>query len=106
MVARGDVWLTRLDPTVGNELQKTRPCVIISPREMNISVNTVLVAPLTTGNKPAAFRVDIEFNNKSGRILLDHVRSVDSSRLIKKLGVLDQKTLIKTLHTLQDIFAE
>jgi len=106
VVTRGDIWLTRLDSTVGNELQKTRPCVVISPHEMNISVHTVLVAPLTTGNKPAAFRVSVEFNNKNGRILLDHIRSVDTSRLIKRLGVLDQQTLIKTLHTLQDIFAE
>jgi len=104
--ARGQVWLVHLDPTQGSEIRKSRPCVIISPDEMNPHLNTVLIAPLTTGNRPAPYRIDIDFQGKSGRILLDHVRSVDKMRLAKYLGELDTAVLSKTLGTLRSLFTE
>ncbi len=104
--ARGQVWLVRLDPTQGSEIRKTRPCAIISPDEMNPHLNTVLIAPLTTGNRPAPYRIDVDFQGKSGRILLDQVRSVDKMRLAKYLGDLDPGVLSTTLATLQFLFSE
>ena len=104
--ARGQVWLVHLDPTQGSEIRKTRPCVIISPNEMNPHLNTVLIAPLTTGNRPAPYRIDLDFQGKAGRILLDHTRSVDKMRLAKHLGELDPVVLSKTLSTLRSLFAE
>ena len=106
LAARGDVWLVALDPTQGREIQKTRPCVVVSPDEMNPHLNTVLIAPMTTGNRPAPYRIKIDFQGKSGRILLDHLRSVDKMRLVKRVGQLDAVTLSNTLATLQSLFME
>lgn len=105
-VARGDVWLVSLDPTQGSEIRKTRPCVVVSPDEMNPHLNTVLVAPMTTGNRPAPYRIDVDFQGKSGRILLDHLRSVDKMRLVKRVGQLDAVTLSRALSALQSLFTE
>src|ERR1700674_4647039 len=85
-VARGDVWLAALDPTVGSEIQKTRPCVIVSPPEMHDYLRTVIVAPMTTGSKPAPYRVPVTFRRKKGLILLDQIRTIDKTRLVKKMG--------------------
>jgi mRNA interferase MazF len=104
--ARGDVWLAALDPTIGAEIQKTRPCVIISPPEMHDDLRTVLAAPMTTGNRPAPFRISLKFEGKSGLILLDQIRALDKQRLVKRLGQLDARTLRTTLGRLQDVFAE
>lgn len=104
-VRRGDVWLVCLDPTVGREIQKTRPGVIISPPEIHDHLRTVIIAPMTTGSQPAPFRPDIEFQGKSGRIVLEQMRCLDRKRLIKRLGKIDRKTLQETLQTLQDMFA-
>ncbi len=104
MVKRGEVWLINLDPTVGHEIQKTRPCVIISPPEMHNYLGTVIVAPLTTGNKPAPFRISVLFQEKKGLILLDQIRTIDKSRLVKNLGVIEEKILVQTLETLQEVF--
>lgn len=100
----GEIWLSQLDPTVGSEIQKTRPCVVISPNEMNEYLRTVIVAPMTTGSKAAHFRVPVVFQGKRGLILLDQVRTLDRARLVKRLGALRPATLALTLRTLQDMF--
>lgn len=104
VVQRGDVWLIALDPTVGSEIQKTRPCVIISPNEMHDALKTVIISPMTTGSRPAPFRVPVTFEGKNGLILLDQIRTLDKSRLLKKMGSLHLKTLIKTLSILREMF--
>ena len=105
-IPRGDVWLVSLDPTVGSEIRKTRPCVVISPPEMHNNIRTVLIAPMTSGSKPAPGRVHVHFNDKDGFILLEQIRAVDKSRLIKNLGIITPAELSRTLHTLQDIFTK
>jgi mRNA interferase MazF len=104
--ARGDIWLAALDPMVRAEIQKTRPCVVISPPEMHDHLRTVLAAPMTTGNRPAPFRVPVRFAEKEGLILLDQIHALDKQRLVKHLGMIDTRTLRATLDRLQDIFAE
>ncbi|MES2830378.1 MAG: type II toxin-antitoxin system PemK/MazF family toxin [Pseudomonadota bacterium] len=106
MVKRGEIWLAALDPTVGSEIKKTRPCVIVSPDEIHDHVRTVIVAPMTTGSKPAPFRVTVSFQKKKGLIVLDQMRSIDKSRLVSKVGAVTDKTLAETLSTLQEVFAE
>jgi mRNA interferase MazF len=101
----GDIWLAQLDPTVGREIQKTRPCVVISPNEMNEHLRTLIVAPMSTGSRPAAFRVPVSFQGKQGLIVLDQIRTLDRARLVKHLGTLDAATLETTLRTLQAMFA-
>ena len=101
----GEIWLAQLDPTVGSEIQKTRPCVVISPDEMNAHLRTVIVAPMTTGSKPAHFRIPLTFQGKHGLIVLDQLRTLDRTRLIKRLGALRSPALTTTLRTLQDMFA-
>ncbi len=105
MVKRGDIWLVALDPTVGSEIRKTRPCVIICPAEMHDFLRTVIVAPMTTGSRPAPFRIPVTFEGKTGLVLLDQIRTLDKSRLAKRLGVVTPKTLSATLATLQVVFA-
>ncbi|OWY38877.1 growth inhibitor PemK [Xenophilus sp. AP218F] len=106
MVVRGEIWLATLDPTVGSEIQKTRPCVVVSPAEMHDYLRTVIVAPMTTGNKPAPYRIPVTFQGKKGLILLDQMRTLDKTRLVKKMGAVSSKTLTATLETLQEVFAE
>lgn len=105
-ITRGDVWLAALDPTVGSEIQKTRPCVIISPPEMHDYLRTVMVAPMTTGSRPAPFRIPVSFARKNGLILLDQLRTLDKQRLVRRLGAVQPRTLHATLIRLRDIFAE
>ena len=104
MVSRGDVWLVSLDPTVGSEIRKSRPCVIISPPELNDHLKTVIVAPMTSQGFQAPFRISLTFQGTSGLVLLDQLRTIDKSRLIKKLGRLQPKTLTTTLQKLQELF--
>ncbi|MEM5332098.1 type II toxin-antitoxin system PemK/MazF family toxin [Paraburkholderia sp. JHI2823] len=106
MVVRGDVWLVALDPTLGSEIQKTRPCVVVSPPEMHDHLRTVLVAPMTSKGRAAPFRIPVTFKRKQGLILLDQMRAVDKMRLVKKEGAVADKTLLDTLRTLQEVFAE
>ena len=101
----GEIWLAQLDPTVGSEIQKTRPCVVVSPVEMNAHLRTVIVAPLTTGSRPAGFRIPLTFQRKQGLIVLDQIRTLDCVRLVKRLGALRPPTLALTLQTLQAMFA-
>jgi len=103
MVRRGEVWLVILDPTVGSEIQKTRPCVIVSPAEMH-DLRTVIVVPMTTGSKPAPFRIPLDFDGKKGLILTEQIRVVDKTRLTKRLGEVNPKVLASTLAILQEIF--
>ena len=101
----GDIWLAQLAPTVGSEIQKTRPCVVVSPDDMNLHLRTVIVAPMTTGSRPARFRIPLTFQGKQGLILLEQIRTLDGVRLVKRLGALRALTLAATLQTLQAMFA-
>jgi mRNA interferase MazF len=105
MVVRGEVWLTILDPTLGREIQKTRPCIVISPPELHNFLSTVIVAPMTTGSRPARFRIPVAFDGKHGLILLDQIRTLDKVRLLKRLGKVTPKTLRTTLDGLAELFA-
>ena len=105
MVTRGEVWLVTLDPTLGSAIQKTRPGVIISPAEMHDYLHTVIVAPMTTGARPAPYRIPVTFQGKKGLILLDQLRTLDKVRLVKNLGVVSPATLAATLKTLPNVFA-
>jgi len=93
-----------LDLTVGSEIQKARPCVIISPPEMLDFLRTVTVAPMTTGSHPAPFRIPVRFRRKGGLILLDEIRTLDKLRLVRRLGALDAGTLEATLTGLREMF--
>jgi mRNA interferase MazF len=104
-VVTGEIWLAQLDPTVGSEIQKTRPCVLISPPEMHDHLRTVIVAPMTTGSHPAAFRIPITFKGKTGLILLDQIRTINKTCLVRREGALQKATLARTLATLQLVFA-
>lgn len=101
----GDIWLAQLDPTLGSEIRKTRPCVVVSPVEMNAHLRTVIVAPMTTGSRPAAFRVAVTFQGRQGLIVLDQMRALDRVRLVQRLGALRAPTLALTLQALQAMFA-
>ncbi|MBJ7900778.1 MAG: type II toxin-antitoxin system PemK/MazF family toxin [Cyanobacteria bacterium RI_101] len=103
---RFDVFLVNLDPTVGSEIQKTRPSVVISPDEMNRHINTVIVAPMTTRGKSYPTRVVCQFQGKQGQIVLDQIRTIDKSRLVKKLGQISQDEQRMLLEVLAEMFAE
>ena len=104
-VNRFEVYLVNLDPTVGSEIQKTRPCLVVSPDEMNHNIHTVIVAPLTTKGKDYPSRVACRFKAKDGQVVLDQIRTVDRARLLRKLGRLDRKTSARVLEVLQEMFA-
>ena len=106
MVKHGDIWLVNLDPTIGSEIKKSRPCVVISPPELNSQLRTVMVAPMSTKGFPAPFRVPITHAGTKGLIVLDQLRPVDKSRLAKRLGATSTKTMSLVLATLQDFFAD
>ena len=103
---RGEIWLVNLDPTVGAEIKKTRPCVIVSPPELNQYLRTVMVAPMTSRGFAAPFRVPVTHAGTKGLIVLDQLRSVDKQRLVKKSGQVSAKTVGTVLKTLQELFAE
>lgn len=92
-VRRGEVWLVGLDPTVGGEIRKTRPCLIVSPDSMNRFLSTVTALPLTSAGQSAGFRVPVEFNHTNGLVLADQLRTLDRARLFKRLGTLDDATV-------------
>ena len=106
MVAkRFDVYLVNLDPTVGSEIQKTRPCLVISPDEINRNIRTVIIAPMTSSLKDYPTRVSCTFRKKQGQIVLDQIRTIDKKRLLKKLGTIDSKAQLDTISILQRLFA-
>src|SRR5450432_226289 len=101
---RGEIHLVSLDPTRGREIKKTRPCLIVSPDELNAHLQTVIVAPLTSSGKPYPFRVSCEFEGKSGLVVLDQIRTVDCERLVRRLGSLSKPTLERVLSVLREMF--
>ena len=103
-VVRGDVHLVRLDPTVGSEVRKTRPCLVVSPDELNDHLRTVIVAPMTTGGHAYPWRVPCRFQSRAGFVALDQLRTVDGERLVKRLGRLSSGTITTVLETLQEMF--
>jgi len=105
VVQRFDVFVINLDPTIGSEIKKARPCLIISPDEMNRHIRTVIVAPMTTAGKDYPTRVPCIFQEKKGQIVLDQIRTIDKSRLIKKLGAIDPQTQVEVISILQRLFA-
>ena len=106
VVKRFEVYLVNLDPTIGSEIQKTRPCLIISPDEMNSYIATVIVAPMTTKVRDYPSRVNCQFEGKDGQIVLDQIRTVDKSRLLKKLEKINDTTQNEVLAVLLEMFAE
>ncbi|MEQ1910507.1 MAG: type II toxin-antitoxin system PemK/MazF family toxin [Vicinamibacterales bacterium] len=106
VVVRGEVHLVGLDPTLGSEIKKPRPCLVVSPNELNQHLRTVIVAPMTTGGQAYPWRVACRFQNRSGFVALDQLRTVDSKRLVKRLGRLSGATTKEVLDTLQEMFAE
>ena len=103
-IRRGDVFLVSLDPAKGGEIKKTRPCVIVSPDELNAHLRTYTVAPLTTGGHPYPFRVPCRFEGRSGYVVIDQIRTVDRERLVRRLGKLAPSTLGRVLAILQEMF--
>jgi mRNA interferase MazF len=103
---RSDIWPTRLDPTEGHEIQKTRPCLIVSPDSMNGFVGTVTVLPLTSGARAAPFRIAVSFQGRAGLLLADQVRSVSHRRLLKHLGGCDDETVSAALLVLREMFED
>ena len=104
-VSRGDIFLVELNPTRGSEIRKTRPCVVVSPDELNAHLRSFIVAPLTTGGHPYPFRVRCTFDGKDGHVVADQLRAVDRERLVKRLGRLSETTLDELLGVLQAMFA-
>ena len=105
VISRFDVYLVNLDPTIGHEVRKTRPCLIVSPDEMNQYIGTVIVAPMTTKGRDYPTRVNFTFQGKKGQIVLDQIRTIDKIRLIKRLGKIDKNTAQKVLEILAEMFA-
>lgn len=105
-VKRFDVYLVNLDPTIGHEIRKSRPCLVISPDEMNQHISTVIVAPMTTKGRNYPTRVSCIFQGKEGQVVMDQIRTVDKSRLVKRLGKIDSKTQADVLSVLSELFSE
>jgi len=105
-VKRGEIWLVNLDPTVGSEIQKSRPCVVVSPAELNDTLRTVIVAPMTSKGFAAPFRVPVTHAGTNGLILLVQLRTVDKARMSKRLGAGSAKKMAAAVKTLQEVFAE
>jgi mRNA interferase MazF len=104
-VGRFEVYLVSLDPTVGTEIRKTRPCLVVSPDEMNRHIRTVIVAPMTTKGRQYPTRVPCRFGGKTGQVVLDQIRTIDAARMVRKLGRLDADTGAKVLAVLGEMFA-
>lgn len=104
-VSRFDVFLVNLDPTVGSEIRKSRPCVVVSPDEMNRHVRSVVVAPLTTSGSPYPSRVPVRFAGKDGQVVIDQLRTVDKARLVRRLGALEAREAASVLDVLREFFA-
>jgi len=104
-IKRFQVYLVNLDPTIGFEIKKTRPCLIISPNEMNRHIGTVIVAPMTTKGRNYPTRVQCTFQEKKGQVVLDQIRAIDKKRLVKKFGTINSKTQNSVLNILQELFA-
>lgn len=106
VVRRFDVYLVNLDPAVGHEIQKMRPCLVISPDEMNANITTVIIAPMTTKGRPYPTRVPCHFDGKDGQVVLDQIRAVDKVRLVRKLGRIQSDEQKAVLDILLELFSE
>ena len=104
-VRRGEVFLVNLSPTVGGEIKRARPCVVVSPDELNAHLKTFIVVPMTTGGHVYPFRVSCRFQGRAGHVVVDQIRTVDRERLIRRLGRLSPKILVRTLGVLQEMFS-
>lgn len=104
-IKRFDICLINLDPTLGSEIKKMRPCVVISPDEMNRNINTIIVAPMTTKSRKYPTRIKITFEGKEGQIVLDQIRTIDKIRIVRKLGKIHQKTAHEVLRSLIEMFS-
>lgn len=102
---RGEVVLVELNPTRGSEIRKTRPCLVVSPDELNAHIRTYIVAPLTTGSRPYPFRIPCRFQGQTGHVVVDQIRTVDGERIVKRLGRISPPTLAKVLDVLQEMFS-
>ena len=105
VINRFEVWLVNLDPTIGSEIKKIRPCLIISPNEANMYLDTVIASPMTTILRKYPTRVNCTFQKKKGQVAIDQLRTLDKKRLVKKLGILDLNTCKKICTVLQEFFA-
>jgi mRNA interferase MazF len=105
-IKRFQVYLVNLDPTIGHEIKKTRPCLVISPNEMNRHIGTVIVAPMTTKGRNYPTRIKCSFQDKKGQVVLDQIRTVDKKRLVKELGSINSKAQNSVLNILQELFAK
>lgn len=105
VVKRFDVYLINLDPTIGREIKKTRPCLIVSPNEMNHYIKTVIIAPMASRGTNYPTRISCRFQGKQGQVVLDQIRAIDKTRLVKKLGRLDAQTQTEVLSVLGEMFA-
>lgn len=106
VIKQYDVFLISLDPTIGHEIKKTRPCVVISPDEMNKNISTVIIAPLTSQSHAYPTRVPVKFKGKDGWIVLDQIRTVDKLRLVKKMGVIEQDTVLVVKNVIREMLVE
>ena len=106
VIKRFEVYLVNLDPTMGSEIKKTRPCLIVSPDEMNRHIATVIVAPMTTKDKAYPTRIECKFEGKGGEVVLDQLRTVDKRRLVKRLGRIEKKTQQEVITKLAEMFTE
>ena len=104
VIARFEVYLEQLDPATDSEIRKTRPCLVISPDELNLHIRTVIVAPMTTKGRPYPTRVPVRFQGKNGQIVLDQIRTVDKARLVKRLGVISDSAARRVSAVLQERF--
>ncbi len=104
-INRFEIFLVNLDPTLGHEIKKTRPCLVISPNEMNHNISTIIIAPMTSKSKNYPTRISCLFKGRKGQIVLDQIRIVDKKRLVKKLGVISKITQTQTINLLQEMFA-
>jgi mRNA interferase MazF len=105
-IRRGEIWIVKLDPTMGSEIRKTRPCLVVSPPEIHDYLRTAIIAPLTSKGFAAPFRIPTRHGGRSGAILLDQIRAIDKSRLVKRVGALSPAALSSVLATLADLFSE
>jgi mRNA interferase MazF len=103
---RGEIWLVTFDPALASEIQKSRPCVVVSPPEMHDHLRTVIVAPMTTKGRAAPFRIPVTHAGQRGLVLLDQIRAIDKVRLVRRLGNVSTKTLLQTLARLREAFAD
>lgn len=106
VIKRFEVYLVNLDPTIGKEIKRTRPCLVISPDEMNRHIGTIIIAPMTTKGRDYPTRVACRFQGKDGQVVLDQVRTVDKARLVKRLGLVSVSAQKQVLSVLAEMFAE